>query len=111
MHIDLSFTPPIQWERLLAFLAARAAPSVETADEHGYARTVRVDGRVGVVRVTRAQHHADALRLTVSDALESVVDAIASRSRQLLDLDADTAAIESHLANARLAPLDRLRHG
>jgi AraC family transcriptional regulator of adaptative response / DNA-3-methyladenine glycosylase II len=112
--IDLEYQPPIEWTRLLAFLAARAAPSVESAEGGGYARTVRVGGLSGVIRAARVDEADDGrsvVRLTVSDTLDPVLSEIVPQVRRLLDLDANPEAIESHLAAAGLAPRERLRRG
>jgi AraC family transcriptional regulator of adaptative response / DNA-3-methyladenine glycosylase II len=116
MYVELSYHPPLQWERLLGFLGARAAPSVEVAGPDGYARTVSAGGAVGVIRVTRPESVGDGtcapvLRLEVSESIAPASREIVARVRQLLDLDANTAAIESTLADAGLAPIDRLRRG
>lgn len=102
----LSFQPPIAWDALLAFIAARAARGVEHVSDGSYARTVRLDGYTGVIRVTREGGEDDsspqtrALDLHVSPSLVPVLPEIASRITHLFDLDADTRAIEAHLAKA-----------
>jgi AraC family transcriptional regulator, regulatory protein of adaptative response / DNA-3-methyladenine glycosylase II len=114
MEVDLPYRAPIAWERLIAFLAARAAPSVEAADGDAYARTVCIDGHAGVIRVARSTNagaDAPALMLQMTPSLGPVADRVVTRTRQLFDLDADTNAIEAHLAAAELAPRERLRPG
>jgi AraC family transcriptional regulator of adaptative response / DNA-3-methyladenine glycosylase II len=114
LKVDLPYRPPIAWDRLLAFLAARAAPSVEAAGADGYARTVRVGPYAGVIRVARstnARRGDSRLILVMSPSLAPVIDEVVARARDLFDLDADTTAIETQLAVAGLAPPERLRSG
>ena len=102
----LPFHPPIAWDALLTFIAARAARGVEHVSDGSYARTVRIDGYAGVIRVTREGGEDDpsprtrALALHVAPSLVPVLPEIASRITHLFDLDADTRAIEAHLVKA-----------
>lgn len=115
--LTLSYRPPIDWDALLAFLAARATPGVEAVADGSYARTVRDGDRVGTVRVYRAdprKSHDTApmvVHLDVSAALVPSLMRVTARVRQLFDLDADPVKIESHLAASGFAPLGELRRG
>ena len=95
----MSFRPPIAWDLLLGFLAARAARGVETIDDGAYARTVRIDGHIGVLRVTLLDP-TGVVALDASESLAAVVPAVATRIRHLFDLDANTDEIEAHLEHA-----------
>jgi AraC family transcriptional regulator, regulatory protein of adaptative response / DNA-3-methyladenine glycosylase II len=107
---SLPYRPPYDWDALLAFLAARATPGVESAADGRYRRTVRVGGHVGTVTVAPAR--GDALAVGTSPSLRPALGALLPRLRRLLDLDADPAAIGAHLAtDPTLAPLVRRRPG
>ena len=113
VSLALSYRPPLAWNALVGFLAARATPSVECVDDDGYARTVCMDGRAGVIRV----RHADArpvhrnasslpvLHLEVGASLMPVLMQISATVRRLFDLDADPAQIDSHLSATGLGPI------
>ena len=47
----LAYRPPYDWDAMLAFLAARATPGVESVGEHSYRRTITVDGKHGSISV------------------------------------------------------------
>src|SRR6478672_5585431 len=51
LQIDLPYRPPIAWDRLVAFIGARAARGVEYVVDGHYARTVRIGKYTGVIRV------------------------------------------------------------
>lgn len=115
--LTLSYRPPIDWDALLAFLAARATPGVEVVANGSYARTVRMGDRAGSVRVWRSESRtassnaASVIHLAVSAAIVPSLMQVCARVRHLFDLDADPIRIEAHLAASGLAPLRDLRHG
>ncbi|MDB4913253.1 MAG: regulatory protein [Gemmatimonadetes bacterium] len=119
VQLNLSYRPPLAWEALLAFLGARAAPAAECVDGSVYARTLRVDGHVGVIRVScppvRAGRLAsDALpvvELSVSASLLPVLLTVTSRVRRLFDLDAEPERIASHLTAGGLRPIQEALRG
>ena len=105
LRLNLRFRGPLDWEDLLAQIAAQADPA-ETVSTDGYTR--RFDG--GEVSVTRS----DAERLTVRfdltqlDALPRLIAAL----RRRLDLAADPGAIAAVLArDAALAAAVAARPG
>jgi AraC family transcriptional regulator of adaptative response / DNA-3-methyladenine glycosylase II len=105
--LTLAYRPPLDWTALLAFLGARATPGVEAVDLAAYARTIRIGRHTGVIRIAP---RADALRLELGASLIPVVVEVRARVRQLFDLDAEPAAIETHLAATQL-PVASLRPG
>ena len=108
VRLTLSYRPPLAWDALLAFLSARAAPAVECVSGGVYARTMRVDGHVGVVRVSRPRPRADEpLQLEVSISLLPVLLPVVARVRRLFDLDAEPDAIATHLSKAGLTIRER----
>jgi AraC family transcriptional regulator of adaptative response / DNA-3-methyladenine glycosylase II len=104
LRLTLAYRPPLAWRALLAFLAARATPGVERISSGVWARTVRIDGRTGVIRVrepergsTQASHDV----LLEADAmLAPALMPLCARVKHLFDLVAEPNAIESHLARA-----------
>jgi len=109
LTVRLACREPFDGEHLLRFLAARAIPGVESVDEHGYSRALRLAGGTGVVSV-----RISAGQVTCALALEDVADvqSAVQRVRRLLDLDSDPATIDAHLAgDPLLAPLVAKRPG
>lgn len=88
---------------ILQFLAVRAIPGLEDVAGPIYRRSLQLGHRATVVEVG-----ADGIRVDDErDRPEGV-----ARCRRLLDLDADTAAIDAHLGqDPLLAPLVRQRPG
>jgi AraC family transcriptional regulator of adaptative response / DNA-3-methyladenine glycosylase II len=102
LRLRLDYRPPLEWDRLLAFLGARKVDGVEQVAGGVYARTVRLGGAAGVVSVApvagRPWLVAEA-SLSLAPALATVV----ARLRALLDLDARPDAVAAHLGhNPRL---------
>jgi AraC family transcriptional regulator of adaptative response / DNA-3-methyladenine glycosylase II len=99
--LRLGYRPPLEWEALLAFLAARAIPGVEEVAGGSYRRTVKVGLAAGLVTVT---HDADrrALLARVPVALARDLGSIIGRLRVLFDLDARPDAIAAGLGSDRL---------
>ncbi|MDB4890942.1 MAG: regulatory protein [Gemmatimonadetes bacterium] len=116
VRLALSYRPPLAWDALLAFLAARGAPAVECIQDGRYARTLNVGGHAGVIRVSRprvrAEHEGEGsaaalpvLHLDVSATLLPVLLAVSARVRRLFDLDAEPEKIASHLASSGFGPI------
>src|SRR5262249_37627929 len=53
LALRLPFQPPLDWDALLAYLAARAIAGVESVADGVYRRTVVVDGDPGVLELAR----------------------------------------------------------
>ncbi len=111
IQLDLAYRPPLDWPRLLGFLAARALPGVEAVDLPGaagtpagaYRRSLRLAGdevgggaHIGWIEVTPSTR-TDALRLTLSPALLPVLPAVLAALRRLFDLDGDPQAVAAVL--------------
>ncbi|HEY2342742.1 MAG TPA: AlkA N-terminal domain-containing protein, partial [Chthoniobacteraceae bacterium] len=96
----LSYRPPLDWNRLLEFLAHRAIPGVEAVQDGCYFRTVGLEREkhrfIGDLRVS---HEADdhVLSVRVSDSLLPVCALVLERVKRLFDLHADPASIEAAL--------------
>ncbi len=94
--LDLPFRPPLDFDALLAFLAARATCGVEAAERGCYARTVALGERRGWLSVQRSPR-GTALRAQISASLAPVLLPVAAKLRALFDLAADPARIAAQL--------------
>jgi AraC family transcriptional regulator of adaptative response / DNA-3-methyladenine glycosylase II len=110
ISLRLPARAPFDGTGLMAFFAAHAIADVETADAHSFARSVRLPGGIGQIELSL--DGADAVLCMAR--LENIADlsTLVSRVRRLLDLDADSAAIDESLsADPTFAPLVRARPG
>ena len=97
----LPFNGPYSWGHMLGYLVKRAIPGVEAVSANAYRRSMRVDGGAAILDV---RLDAGGACLTVSCNLPC--DSHIDRLRRQFDLDADSAAIDRHLAaDPLLAPL------
>ncbi len=97
LRLALSYRPPLDWRRLLAFLSYRAIPGVEAFARDGYARTFSLHGHVGDFRV-RFRDGANRAEVAIRYPRPRHLDQIVHRIRSLLDLRADSAEIDRHLS-------------
>ena len=103
--LRLPFRAPLDAGGLLEFLALRAVPSIEQACDGGYRRSLRLPHGGGVVELRPQPDHVQA-RYWLDDLRD--LAAAMQRSRALLDLDSDPAAVIQALgADPLLAPLLR----
>jgi len=103
VELRIDYRPPLAWEPLLGFLAARAIPGVELVDGDGYRRTVGIGDDVGWIEVRRdrgrpGDRRDRAVRVRVSRTLTSRLPWLASRVRALFDLDARPDVVDAQLA-------------
>jgi AraC family transcriptional regulator, regulatory protein of adaptative response / DNA-3-methyladenine glycosylase II len=119
VRLTLGYREPLAWSVLLSFLERDAIPGVEIVNGSRYGRTVRIDGRSGVVLAAdmapgprRAPSAAGAhLDVEVSLALVPALMPLLARLRHLFDLDAEPAVIDAHLEQGGLASLVARRRG
>jgi AraC family transcriptional regulator of adaptative response / DNA-3-methyladenine glycosylase II len=110
LTLRLPYRAPYDWDAILAFLAARAIPGVESVRDGTYARTVQLDGASGAIFVQRGD--GAFLEATVRFPRLASLPAIIARIRRVFDLAADPAVIGAHLAEDELlAPLVATRPG
>ena len=98
LRLRLAFRPPIDLNRMLGYLAARAIPGVEVASPRSStARTISLPNGFGLLSL-RPVPGASWVEcsLALSDLRD--VTAAAQRCRRLLDLDADPCAISGFFA-------------
>lgn len=108
--IRLPYRAPYDWPAMLAFLAARAIPGVETVANGRYARSLAVGDARGVVMVEPGE--GPYLKVTLRFPKVQAWPAIIARVRRVFDLAADPAIIEAHLSeDPDLAPLVAARPG
>jgi AraC family transcriptional regulator of adaptative response / DNA-3-methyladenine glycosylase II len=122
VRLTLAYRAPLAWKVLLGFLERDAIPGVELVQGARYGRTVRIDGRSGVVfaadtapgagRAPRAARAVSPhLEVEVSLSLLPALMPLLARLRQLFDLDAEPAVIDAQLAQGGLGPLVARRPG
>jgi AraC family transcriptional regulator of adaptative response / DNA-3-methyladenine glycosylase II len=92
----LAYRPPYDWDAMLTFLAARATPGVESVADSRYRRTITVDGKVGVIEVSRLESGA-ALGLDVRFPDPRALLFIVEQVRRMFDLGADPGIIGEQL--------------
>jgi AraC family transcriptional regulator of adaptative response / DNA-3-methyladenine glycosylase II len=97
LTLKLPFTAPYDWQATIDFLAARAIPGVERVERDRYCRTFSLDAAQGIVEVRPAQGHSHVL-VSISTSSVAALGGVVARVRRLFDLDADIAAIDSHLS-------------
>jgi AraC family transcriptional regulator of adaptative response / DNA-3-methyladenine glycosylase II len=97
IRLRLPYRPPIDFPRLLRYLAARAVPGTEEVTGSTYRRAFLLPNGPGIlaVRSSLAEPYLEC-DLELSDLRD--VTAAVQRCRRLLDLDSDPEAITAHLA-------------
>jgi AraC family transcriptional regulator of adaptative response / DNA-3-methyladenine glycosylase II len=112
LSLSLAYRPPLAWEALLSFLAARATPGVERISSGTWSRVVRIDGRTGIIRVrqpdvgTSLAGH-DVVVLEADATLAPALMPLCAKVKHLFDLVAEPNAIESHLVRAGFGAIGR----
>jgi AraC family transcriptional regulator of adaptative response / DNA-3-methyladenine glycosylase II len=96
LRLTLSYRPPLAWQTILRFLAARALPNVECVSGQAYSRTVALDGHCGWVKVepTRGK---ETLTVEFPMNLAGVLPLLLAKLRNLFDLDARPDVVAKHL--------------
>jgi AraC family transcriptional regulator of adaptative response / DNA-3-methyladenine glycosylase II len=116
LRLTLAYRPPLAWRPLLAFLSCRATPGVERVSSGTWARTVRIDGRTGVIRVREPDKGSvaaghDAVLLEADASLAPALMPLCAKVKHLFDLVAEPNAIEAHLARAGFGPIAKANRG
>jgi AraC family transcriptional regulator of adaptative response / DNA-3-methyladenine glycosylase II len=112
VRLTLAYRPPLAWDTLVALLRREALPGVELVEDGRYGRTMRLEGRRGVVFAARPAGEARThLAVDVSPSLLPVLMPLLARLRHLFDLDAEPAAVDGHLERGGLGPLVAQRPG
>jgi AraC family transcriptional regulator of adaptative response / DNA-3-methyladenine glycosylase II len=96
VRLTLGYRSPIAWDALIGVLAANATPGVAVIDGSRYCPTVGLGGCRGVIFVEDASAQVN---VDVSASLVPVLMPLLARVRHLLNLNAEPAVIDAHLAN------------
>lgn len=99
--LQLSYRPPYDWSGTLAFLKGRELNGVEWVTDTFYARTVRLGGRRGWIKVTQAKKK-NALLIEFTHSLTPALPALLYRLRALFDLNARPDVINKHLGRDKI---------
>ena len=112
IRLTLGYRAPLAWDALVRSIASDTPPGVGLVDRSRYGRTVALEGCRGLIFLedapAAAAPHVN-LDLTVS--LLPALMPLLARLRHLLDLDAEPAVIDAHLAHEGLADLIVRRPG
>ena len=92
--VRLPYRAPIDIERMIGFLAARAIPGVEVVEDGRYRRTMLLPNGSGILSVGAGDGYVDC-ELQLEDLRD--LTAAVQRCRRLLDLDADPSAVTAAL--------------
>jgi AraC family transcriptional regulator of adaptative response / DNA-3-methyladenine glycosylase II len=95
IQLRLPYRAPIDIERMIGFLAARAIPGVEAVQDGRYRRTLLLPNGTGILSAGPGDGFVDC-ELQLADLRD--LTAAVQRGRRLLDLDADPSAIAADLA-------------
>jgi AraC family transcriptional regulator of adaptative response / DNA-3-methyladenine glycosylase II len=96
LTIRLAYRPPYAWDAMLAFLAGRATPGVETIADGTYRRTIRIDDEPAAIEVRPDPANTQVvlrIQATDHDGMIGIVD----RVRRVFDLGADPHRIHANL--------------
>ncbi|MGO9596837.1 MAG: DNA-3-methyladenine glycosylase 2 family protein [Isosphaeraceae bacterium] len=96
LRLTLAYRPPLAWDAMLRFLAARATTGVECALGESYLRTIALSDRRGWVKVSPVPGRP-ALAVELSISLVAALPALLPRLRCLFDLDARPDVIAAQL--------------
>ena len=103
-ELALDYTPPYDWERVHAFIKKRQITDVEWLDESSYGRTFTTCGISGSFTATHRPRENTFHVQIETKAGPACPDNLIATIRRVLDLDANSAAIDEHLrTNYRFA--------
>ncbi|MCO5107111.1 MAG: helix-turn-helix domain-containing protein [Burkholderiaceae bacterium] len=100
MRFRLAYRPPCDWQRSLAFLAARAIERVETVAAGTYRRTVRWPDGAQELRgwlAVRPMPSRALVEVELSASLAAAIPPILRRIRDVFDLDCEPGQVRSAL--------------
>jgi len=90
MRFELAYRPPLDWDALLGFLAARTVAGVETVGARAYRRVVSLrTGERQAIGWLEVRHSAArrTLQVRVSAGLHRAVPQVLARVKRVFDLD------------------------
>ncbi len=111
LRLRLSYSPPYSWTAMMAYWQPRLMTGVESIQAQTYSRVIQIGSQTGWVQVQPAPS-GHALQASIHlDAVEQLGQVV-ERLRSLFDLEADGAAIATHLqTDPTLRPLVEHRPG
>ena len=110
IRLTLGYRAPLLWEALVRTIAPDTPTGVGLVDRWRYGRTVALEGCRGVIFLGDAGSAAQ-VYVDLSVSLLPALMPLLARLRHLLDLDAEPAVIDAHLAQEGLADLVTRRPG
>jgi AraC family transcriptional regulator of adaptative response / DNA-3-methyladenine glycosylase II len=112
VRLTLAYRAPLAWDALLAVLGRDTMPGVELVEAGRYGRTVRLDGKSGVVFAANSNGATRThLEVDVSPALLPALMPLLARLRHLFDLDAEPTVVDAQLEQGGLDRLVARRPG
>jgi AraC family transcriptional regulator of adaptative response / DNA-3-methyladenine glycosylase II len=93
-QLRLTYRPPFDFHGILAFLAYRAIPGVETVTSNSYSRTIRFGEEVGVLLIDNDEKNRS-LNVNIDLDNSLYLFTILERVKRLFDLTADPMEINS----------------
>ena len=109
--LKLGYRQPFDFKSVLAFLAFRAIPGVESVTDSTYSRSIALDGRVSQL-VVREHPKEPALLISVAAEDARHLFQISNRVKNLFDVNADPAEVNGVLSrDSALATLVRQQPG
>lgn len=110
LPLRLGYEGPLEREAMLAYLAVRAIPGVESVADGVYRRTVRIDGDPGVIELGPGGPEHLLLRAHLPH-WEGLIHHV-ERARRIFGLDSAHAEAAAHLSgDPAIGPLVRARPG
>ena len=104
---SVAIPQPFDGGSILAFLRTRQAPAIETIDERGVTRMIRLNGEAAQLRLALGD-----ARITVECSARVDPASLRGMARRMFDLDADVQAFCAQVARDRvLGPLVGARPG
>lgn len=105
VELQIPFRSPFAWNACLEHLKVRAIAGVERVEAGIYERTVKQEGKKGLLRVSKVED-SDSLRVSLELPITRGLTGLMERVRGLFDLRADPVQIAQDLSGAEvLAPL------
>ena len=99
--LRVPFRPPLDWEPLLAFLAARAVPGIERIEPGAYVRAITTSDGPTILQVGPATD-GRALEVRLDPPRPGARAEVAARVRWMFDLETDPGAVAAALGRDRL---------
>lgn len=99
LRLRLPFVEPLDRRAMMAHLAPRVTPGVESLEGSVYRRTLMVCGNPGLVEVHLGGDGAQLEMRVHLPSFDSIIDDV-GRVRAMFGLDDDSLAAETHLGNA-----------